>query len=238
VSERALKSRVIRQDRDYCFGRLLAIADEIVREGVESKGLAEGELRQRLYDAPRCSILGLQGAPDVDTIGFLLGERRDHYRMVLDYAVFLAVQEGHFDLHECVDDIEVVRSGFGIGAALEVRYTLNKPLNWLVSRDVREARVEPMPLLAKIFGNPKSATLPYPLYELSSGFQHLADALNLGTGIEMTIDVPRETNTDGQWTAKFGLVEDVGGLRHPARARYRRRLSVKGNAIAFESVPN
>ncbi len=28
--------------------------------------------------------------------------------MILHYASFISVQEGHFDLHSCVEDIEIV----------------------------------------------------------------------------------------------------------------------------------
>lgn len=241
-SEKSLKARVIEQDKHYYFGRLKALAEHVVLAWGGTGSPYAGQIRQQLVDGPIAAIESRKFTMNMGSQRNWLARAhlQNEYALLLNYAAFLAVQDGHFDLHACVDEIVVEpgRTGTWAEGMLELRYRLNRSIDWLDAREVREMRVDPMSILAKLFGNPLANQLPYPVDELRGGSQYLGDILNLDRGLLLSLEVPEiPAKRARRVEQEYELVADPRGGFPPNRIRYIRRLVGAGGTVTFDKLP-
>ena len=131
----------------------------------------------------------------------------DSYFMLLFYIYFISLQSGHFNLHKCVDEIDIVHSA--VDKNIEIIYTLNQGMGWLEANYVQETRTSQLSIFSKLFGkySENENILPYPLQELSTGLVYLKNILNISSGIKLTLEFPTDTGRS-RMTRKFVLVDD------------------------------
>ncbi len=209
-SERDLKTTVIIQDYEYFITKLDNVVQGIIDKVAKEDTALALEIYNQLFRITKEQIEKQTFKLDKKYKDFLhekLGNL-DEYWMILHYASFISVQEGHFDLHSCVDDIEVVCNRTD-NDSLEIKYYLNQDIEWLRENTVREMRVGKMSILEKLFGNSKNKNLPYPLKELQEGASYLDGFLNLKKkGINFSLNLPKGSIKDEKELEKYGELED------------------------------
>jgi CheY-like chemotaxis protein len=212
ITEKDLKLHVINQDKRYYLKKLKEEVDYICEKIAGDSPALALQIYTQLYQIP-VEKIG-KGEFKVDSQYREFVEKQigkiDNYWMILNYAQFISVQDGHFDLHSCVKDINIqTRFDNQKNADLiNIIYTINNEidLKWLTKTKVREMRVEPMSILEKLFGDKDKKLLPYTLNELKESAEYLEDYLNLKEGLFVTLHVPANKPTDKE-TKK--LVEDL-----------------------------
>jgi hypothetical protein len=214
---RTLKNDVIQQDLLQTYGRLKRyVASMIQRNFSEadigkqawlSNVLFDDVLRKidnRIEPAPKEILEGLNLEP----------AREDEYRALVDFASFISVQDGHFDLHGSVDLLLVGEDESG--ERLLLRNQLNRGFVWLHQRTVKEKGGISMSIWEKLFGDPAASMpklrLPYAIAEFQDGKIHLQDLLRLQRGVVLELDMP------GDETDFRGLSNGVSELPHTSVA--------------------
>jgi hypothetical protein len=190
---RDFKGKVVEQDLRQMLTRLRQQVDLIsMRVARDDKALALA-LEQRLYSEPAEKILGRTfklDSSDVKMIEELIGPQTDYWQ-ILNFAAFISVQSGHFDLHGSVDSLEIgSTTGPPESRQLKLRFTLNRPYEWLSNTHVKEMRKDSSSLWIKLFGNDR--TLPYAIQEFRDGFEHLKEMLRLERGVQLEVEFPCE----------------------------------------------
>jgi len=190
--EGALKKAVIAQDLEYLLDQLGHEVDRVVERALAADpSLSAAAMARELLREPeqqiRARTFRMDGAHR-SQLNRRFGPL-DNYWALIDYASFVSVQDGHFDLHSAVDSVGIV-SPESPDSPLEVRYRLGKDLAWLMETTVREMSREPMSLWHKIFGDAANGILPYAFGELQVAANHLRQWLRLERGVRLSVDVP------------------------------------------------
>jgi CheY-like chemotaxis protein len=205
--ERKLKKLVIDQDKNYYMCKLkseVQILSERFAKGDRALAL---EMYEQLY---RKAQEGLDKQtfkldPSFRNIVESVLGNLDEYWMLLNHANFISVQGGHFDLHSCIDKIQILNNK-GI---LEIRYIANKCMSWLSSHKIREMRKDEITILERLFGNGNLKS--YALEELAANGRYLMDLLKLKKGIIITLQVPVSESGDDirKIEATYGITEQM-----------------------------
>jgi CheY-like chemotaxis protein len=193
-TEKNFKSNVIEQDKNYYLKKLKEEVDLINDRVAGDNPALALQVYNQLYQSPVEKIGKGEFKMDPEFRSFIekqLG-RLDNYWMILNYAQFISVQDGHFDLHSCVKDINI-QTRYDEDAKMDminITYTINSnfDLKWLAETKLREMRKNPASILEKLFGD--KGKLPYTLNELEEGASYLNPFLNLEKGIFVTLQVP------------------------------------------------
>lgn len=193
LSEGQLKKTVIRQDLEYNL-RKLEIEAQAILDNPEYRGRLDRELPATLIEHV-CSRKPIP--PELKNAFSEALPQEKPFLSLLNYAEFISVQDGHFDLHGCVENVSITLNDATGRVRLE--YRLNRPYAWLQERTVREKAGEYVTLWQKLFGSGRQGevgvvdvdSLPYPLGELRSASRFLREWMNLDRGIEHAIRLPR-----------------------------------------------
>ncbi|MFW5804408.1 MAG: response regulator [bacterium] len=199
-SEKALKTKVINQDKKYFLNKLQNEIGLIINRLANDNTALALQIHQQLYQIPVEKIGKGEFKLDAGFRSFIEKElgRLDDYWMILNYAQFISVQDGHFDLHSSVShiDISTIYDDKEHCELINIVFTINKDfdIKRLMETKVREMRKSPTSLLEKLFGNKQKGMLPYTLDELKEGASVLNPYLNLENGIYMTLKIPGNNN--------------------------------------------
>lgn len=196
-SEKELKLKVINQDKEYYLRKLEETANSLIEKVAKENPSFAMQIYNDLYMNIKNKIEKQEYKLDSRYKRFMeerLG-RLENYWMILNYAAFISVQDGHFDLHNCVDDINLINNN----GKIKLTYHLNKGITWLSNKTIREMRVEKMTILDKLFGKIDSlrlVKLPYPLDELQEGSKELNKYLSLDKGLTLSLIIPKSDDDD------------------------------------------
>lgn len=192
ITEKALKLAVIQQDKKFNFNKLDTEMQSILNTADPSK---KKELNS-LFEKIKSQLVNLKLDELKETKNELNNFCEISYNRlinIIDYTSFISVQDGHFNLHSCVDDIKIVFENYKKQEIINFVYKLNKDIDWLHKNQVREMKLANMSIFNKLFGSRdfnRNILLPYPLNELKDGIIYLKSLLNLEAGLKLTIVLP------------------------------------------------
>jgi len=196
TTEGNLRKAAVHQDVMYVLRRLT----------VEAVSIADAypELAVKVY-SPIARVMAGRADEDrerekhraeLKEIERIVGSERSYFSL-LEHAGFLLVQDGHFELHGCVDE---VRIGWNPNTdRLRVTYEVNRSLRWLKEHFVKEkGDAKNKTILEKLVGVPTQDKrgLPYPLGELAGAGDYLKDWIGLADGIECCLELPGSLSPD------------------------------------------
>ena len=138
AEEKEIKSKIIEQDKRYLLDKLKKELESIIQSYSGDKkidSLSKMALMKIFYQDMQEKIMKGESVSHLDLPELAVGlsGNLDNYFMLAKYASFISVQDGHFDFHSSIEDVEIkpINDSF-----TEIIYKSNKELKYLVGEKI------------------------------------------------------------------------------------------------------